>query len=413
MWQIIRPLLLSVVFLMAACTTNETPAPEATSAPPADSPAIAAEGLQVGLAYGGDVYHWDYLLENPQLILQSEGAEIAQVRQSPDGTLIAFQEIGGGSLSIITEAGEQIASVEAMPIIQQMMWGKDQILYLNTAEQTTLGLSPRDDLYQFDAASGSTTQIEPGGAISISPSGAIVLLTRPGEIDGENGMIYRPGEAETPLLEFEAVAAGTHSGYYPTVQWAADDTRFYVAVPDANAFYSEFDTEAAPVSVYEVDLAAGSSQIITRVEASVYGLPQVSPINQELVFLRRADTSDTVHIMVQSLADETAEIYATGTLASLIPPVWLPDGERFLYALDGAYWLGQAGGSPARWIDFRGDVLSAPLLVGEFVLFTRIIPASDTVELRYANWHDETGASGLITRVSGQFLTFDAIYSGQ
>lgn len=346
-------LLLLLVLVLAACDVSTTQQPTSTAA-----------GLLVAWVEAGNIHLW----AGDEVTTITAG-DALRAYPAPDGERLAYTA-DDDTLHVITAAGESVLQTDSYPVIQQVGWGGDA-LYFNTAEPTGLGLSPRHDLYRVDVESGAVVPIKPGGRFSFSPDASQIVVIDPGRYDEAEGVIYVLDPARE-LLRFPAVASGTHTPFYPRIQWQ-DNMRFIIAIPEPDAVYSINPAETPPVALWQIDLN-GEAQQTGTVPADYYGLPRQS--GDRVIYLQRSTAGHDLY--TASIDGRDPTLYAEGVES--IPPQWV--GQQFVYVDDSAYWLGQPGAPPRRWIDLDPAVISLPQVVGSTIVYITL--NGDTLELRYA-----------------------------
>lgn len=346
-------LFLFLLFILAACSGGDTS--------PTTTP-----NLRVTWVEAGTIFIWSGD-ETPSMI---ETQDATRAFSSPDGLYIAYTTTDD-RLHIITPTGETVLQTDAYPIIQQVGWGNDNTLYFNTAERTELGLTPRHDFYRAALESGDVEAIAPGGRFSFNPDRSRMIVINPGRYGEIDAGIYALNPARE-LLRFPAVASGTHTPFYPHIQWQAED-RFIVAIPEPDAIYSTNPAQPPAVTLWDINLT-GEVRQTAAIPADYYGLPSQS--GDTIVYLQRSGSG---HDLYTATSDgSSASRYDTDVAA--IPIQWI--GEQFVYVKTDGYWLGQPGKAPQHWIGFAPSLLSTPGITGDAIVYTAI--NDTTLELRYA-----------------------------
>lgn len=355
-------LLVSFILIGAACS-GET------------GESVITDGLLVAWEADGDLY---VQVGDHEPLLLAEG-DVIQPFIAPDGDHIAFTRGStdqAESLWVVAGDGESAPRrVDVAGLIGQVSWLAGDMLLFNTLESDPLGPIPRDDLLRVDVAAVDevlpVSRIQPGGQFSVSPNWSTLVIIQPGVYDEEPGAIYvvdmTLDEADTEalrVLEFLAVATGAHHRFYPSVHWLDSET-FHLALPDADAIYTEAASERPSVALWRLT-TAGDAEQIGGIEASFFGLPRWSPGGEMLAYLRRDQLDvNRFALMIADGDGANLDVYAAGEAGTLALPVWVGDG-RFVYAADDAYWIGVRGESPQRWLD---DPLGSPRVAGNGVVY--------------------------------------------
>jgi len=396
---------LLLLFLIAACSQTDDPTPNfvPSAAPQAQTMPV---GLRIALIDNQVLY-----LVGADTEILAEG-EITSIHIAPDGETIAFTRGSSGlseTLWLVNADGTDQRQIDAPPIISQVAWQEGDTLYVNTAERDTVGLSPRDDLYRVDVNTNEVTEIEPGGNVSISSDETAVIIT-PGmvsqspEEEGIKGTIHvlLPDGAQTPLYTFEAVATASHRRFYPTIQWV-DNVHFFTAIPPSQMIYDELNESAAPIDWVRIPI--NGIPKIAQIDASFFGLPVRSPLNGDILYLRREANSNQFTIMIADEDGSNAEAIQTADAGDLLMPQWVD--ERFIYVYDGAYWIGRRGAESSRWIELNPDFITQPHIVGgtDYIVYQDVVGGN--FQLRYAQLGSDT--STLIYE-SDAFIQFDAVF---
>ncbi len=313
---------LVIIMVLVAC--SGTPAPTPTA------PAITTAWVA-----GGDLYIWQ-AGETRQIVT----GNVLQAYLAPGltGTNQSIRIAFTRGADVLPETlwlweNEQATQIENTPVfIHQVAWAGDR-LYFNTMESAAGQIAPlpRDDLYYVDA--DHTVKAAPiGGYISISPGHQNILISKPGTYDETPGEIWLL-EPLTRLINFPAVATGSHFSFYPEIHWI-NEVSAWVALPDADAVYSEFTPEAPPIALWRITLQPEpSAQQMGTLQASFFGLP-VWNTQGRMAYLRRSSTSPDFDLYIEDT------LYAADVLTR---PFWFD--ERIIYAKsdgyyrDDEYWL--------------------------------------------------------------------------
>lgn len=380
-----------ICVLLAGCDSDGESAP----APEDNSLIVWAEG--------GSLHTWHTGDERPTTLA---GDGVRRVFLAPDGQQIAFTrgaEEQDDSLWSTGVDGRNERQIDAQPFLRQVAWIDSQTLAFNTLTVDTLGEVPRDDLHIVNSATGEVTAIEPGGQFSVSPGGDHLSLIDPGSYQDQPGRIQAitpTNDAEpATLMEFPAIATGSHYRFYPAVHWL-DASNARVALPDPDAVYHEFDEPTPPVTLWQISVE-GTSEQIGSVSASYFGLPQWSADGAAMVYLQRGADPNLFSVWVaEGDGSDPTLVHAQETPGDLPLPVWIGDSDRFLYIDDNAYWIGQPGESPQRWLDGGEMLLTQSFkIAGSTLVFVAL--RAESIELRYANLQNDSGESTLIASSTG------------
>ncbi len=396
--------------LLAACNATE-PSPTAVS----DS--IAAGRAIVAWEQEGDLFVWQSAQAGAQRVLSGE---VVQPFLSPDGARIAFTRGANRApetLWVVDATGgeaRQLAPPEPGTQIGDVIWRGRDTLYFNTLAQAQPAFIPNHDLHRADIASGTVTQVlsaGEGGRIHISPDERHILLVHPGRYGETDARIrrYEPGSNQAPrtLLAFPSVAAASEFAFSPGIFWEPDSSAARVAIPDADAVYSEINaTGTPPVQLWRLRLgAADSAENIGAVQASFFGLPRWSDDATQMLYLQRDAAG--VRLILAEGAGANPQPYlddASDLAGNEIR--WLPDRDTFVYpAGDGLrYLLGRAGVEPV-------SLSEEPLLLPHFISRQHYLAwtafAAGSAELRLV---EIDGTSTTIISSSDDLPQYDAVW---
>lgn len=411
-----RVCLVVLVIVLAACGSNAAPTQVVGSWGPLPtlerSLTAAQHGLRVVWVENGRLFFWHPGETAPRQLVNSG---VIQARIAPDGAHIAFatgDESGlPVELSVIDSSGESARVLLAMPYIHQTAWLDPFTLYFNTLEITPLGANPRNDLFRIDIRTDELTDLDYGGEFTFSPDGRSIAITTPGTygetpgsirlIDAENG-----GDP-VELLTFPAVATGSHTHFYPAVSWINANT-LWTAIPHPDLLYNEGAPEDYPVALWQMDVS-GRAEQVGSVAASLYGLPVRSPSTGALVYLRRSPSLNRFELYTADANGANPALVTSGESGTILPPQWLPDGERFIYAQDDAYWIAAPGEDPARRILVRSEMLNQPIVVDNAVVYVTVNPPTGQIELWYAVSGETQSAGEVIAEMGGQIPVLDVM----
>ncbi|GAB4514229.1 MAG: hypothetical protein OHK0046_16040 [Anaerolineae bacterium] len=394
-----------LLVLLAACAPAETTAPITETTPTAspadlpagspagsglltDAPAALPAGLIVIWVENGALLRWE-AGTTTQLIEE----EVLSAFIAPGGERIALTRGKDGlAESLRVWAEDDMQPIDVPGLVNQVVWADAETLYVNTAELTALGPTPRDDLYRVNVATRAVTALPAGGQVSVQ--GETVFVITPGDYGGTPGQIQRlnPDDTLSPVLAFDAVATGSHFRFYPQVQWVGDTA--YVALPQADALYSELAPEPLPVSLWRLTPAPVQVGTVT---ASMAGLPQWSGAG--MVFLRREGEANQFAVYTAAIDGTAPERYAPAAGFALAP-LWVNAG--FVYGQARTYFWGAPGETPRPMAE--SDILTPPTTLSNSVVLT--IFTEGQVKLLYA---EERGRiTNLIGERSHMPATIDA-----
>lgn len=348
--------------LLAACTLTEL----ATTALPLEGK------LALAWEQDGNLFVWQSGASTPrqiategvvQAFIALDGAQIAFTRganRAPE-TLWIIGIDGSGERQL---AGENPAEYQPGAMqIGDVRWLDGETLYFNTLSQAEPAFIPNHDLYAIDTRTDTITQVLPsgaGGRIHISPDHQHILLVNPGRYGESEGRIrlYNPQTGESPrdLLTYPAVASASEFPFYHAIDWLPDSSAALVAIPDADAVYSERSSQPAPpVRLWRLPLAEDEqAQTIGTLQASIFGLPRWSENASQMLFLRWDESATEVSLVLADGTGADEQVYLRD-VAQLIAytPRWIPETPRFFYvevqpSSESVYYLGSADEEPLR-----------------------------------------------------------------
>ncbi|MBN2304028.1 MAG: hypothetical protein JXQ72_06115 [Anaerolineae bacterium] len=384
---------LLLLLALSACTLTGSDSGSDSTSDSAPAPTVSLTSpLTVAWAAGGDLFTWTSLPEqdtDPAPHRITSGGVIRPFL-SPDGAWVAYLRGPGRdessraprSLWISDTLGNpsganerelvnaaDLADGDEPRYLAQVIWAADsRRLYFTTLAGDGIDTRPADDLWQVDASAGTVEQLLPdgaGGMITLSPDGSRLALAaagdyaQPGEPDSDPGVIavydLISGQ-RTILLEFPAVATGSQRRWYPDLRWLPDGSGLLAAVPPPDLVYGAAD-EFTALWWLPVVPETGPAVQVGQVAADFFGLPVFSASGDWIAYVaaRESPTESAIRLMVASQHGADAVIYAEGDITALKFPVWLPAGDRFVYALDGALWIGGPGLLPERFLAAAGD----------------------------------------------------------
>lgn len=403
-------IILCLLFLLAACGANATPTP--TIAPATPEPMILPEvdippGLRVAWAADDDLFLWRPGDDAPRQLVTGD---VIAPYLAPDARRIAYT-VGGEpgraeSLWVVDREGESPRRVAEANYINQVAWLDSETLYFNTLEATPLGASPRDDLYRVDLRTDDVTLLPYGGQFGFSPDSRYVVLVTAGtygETPGTVQVVDLSANGDpVERLAFPAVSTGSHTRFYPAVQWLDADT-LWTAIPEADLLYNE--TNGGVVALWRLDVS-GEVEQGGSVPASLYGLPVLSPSGSRIAYLTRLPEQNRFELVIAQADGTQPQTIVNGDAGALLPPQWV--GNRVVFAHDSAYWIATPGSDPVRWVDLNAQAITQPRVVGDGLVYVTL-SASGGFELHYAPVGSAPGGNLLIAATGRNLPTFDAV----
>jgi hypothetical protein len=347
---------------------------------------------------------------------------------APDGEHILFTRGPDGqaeSLWVVDVAGTAEQELvgrdemrpwgEGTPMIGDVGWYDDSVLYFNLANRMQVGQQRRDDLYRANIRTREVSLIMPpteGGYFTFSPDKTRIALVYPGTYGRQDGRIrvIDPLAMEEPInmLFFIGVATGSEYAFYPRVFWTPESDALYTAIPNEDLVYD--DVNAPPTALWRLGLDRNREQIGV-VPASFFGQPRWSSDTTQMTYAQRIGdpTSNQFDVLIADNNGENPETYFEGDIGSFQPPEWIPGLTRFIYQQGdaGQTWIGGAGVNPVEFPNDQERIL-APIFAGNsIVVFTAA--SGDVVELRYASLDALGEPSRLIATLQGVFPIYDAV----
>lgn len=432
-----RPVILMMCLLFcAACNlTGDAPTHSPGSTPAASSD----EALTVAWVYAGDLYVWrsGHTASGGQTSDHQSPRRVAsggviQPFIAPDGQHIAFTrgpqatpeslwvvDFGGAAEQVVVSRQDLRPFQGGQPLIGQVGWLDESILYFNTLQRYDLNTEPQNDLYRANIRTREVALLLPrteGGSFSFSPDRATIVVTYPGTYGRQDGRIRAidPLAQQEPrnLLFFVGVATGSHEPFYADIFWEDNDT-VRVAIPDADLIYNEGTPESAPVTLWRLEIAGREREILGTVPASYFGLPAWSQDGSALVYLSRVTTANRFALFTAEADGSDPAVYVEAEAGQILAPRWLAGQTRFLYAQAGALWLGIPGQPARRWLELSPAAMSQPVIAGDMLVYLRLVagPESSSIELRYASVRDDSAGSQVIA-LFDTLPVYDAVSAG-
>ncbi|MBZ0277140.1 MAG: hypothetical protein K8I60_13400, partial [Anaerolineae bacterium] len=280
----LRPVItLCLCLLLAACSS--------TVAPTATSPAAEVDSavpLVVAWVENGSLIVWQAGEAQPRRVASGG---VIRPYLAPDGAHIAYTRGPAGSpesLWVVDSAGQAEQELvpndrlrpfqNGKPVIGDVAWLDDTVLYFNTGQIYATGQERQDDLWRANTHTREVVLILPrteGGSFSISPDRQQIAVVYPGtygQRDGRIRLVDPLGQEEgRNLLFFTGVSTGAEYKFYPELFWEADSAALRVAIPDPDLVYD--DVNSPPTDLWRLSVD-GSREHLGSVTASFFGLPQ-------------------------------------------------------------------------------------------------------------------------------------------
>ncbi|MCB9452944.1 MAG: PD40 domain-containing protein [Anaerolineaceae bacterium] len=381
--------------LLAACSLSAAPA-----TPSYVPPSMTDKTLVVAWVENGNLVVWTQGEDLPRRVASGG---VIRPYLAPDGAHIAFTRGPGGepqSLWVVDSAGQAEQELVpndrlrpfqgGRPVIGEVAWLDNEVLYFNTGQVYATGQERQDDLWRANRRTREVVLILPrtdGGQFAISPDRQLIAVVYPGTYGRQDGRIRIVDPLglrdARDLLFFTGVSTGAEYKFYPDVFWETDSSALRVAIPDPDLVYDDVNSPPADLWRLGVD---GTRERLGAASASFFGLPQWAESGFGLVYLRRMDaaTSNRFELVVANGDGTEATGYITGEVGELGPPSWLPDSSQFAFVQGepGTYWLGRQGAPPRRLPDDRSAMFN-PVFVGDDS-YVYASAQTDSFEVRYA-----------------------------
>ncbi len=391
-----RLFILLVILGLTACGSDRPqPVPAQTAIPPPN--------IQVAYGVDGNLSVWQ-----PETgIQQIASGGVIQPIIAPDAQRIAYTSGSNGlpeHIGVVDINGGNPRQLVNKPIIGQVAWLNDHTLYFNTLELGELGLTPRLDLHRLDVDNGIITPLPTGGNFSINPDGTHMIVIKPGTYGESSGQLLAldpnaPEHAVT-LLEFPAVATGSHTPYDPQITWLSPTTA-WLALPHPDALYNDFEADAQPYTLWQLDITTGQAQQTGQVQASYFGEPVISADGGQITYLKRNLQSQGFDLISAAADGSNPTLVVSGEQGTLLAPQWL--GQQLMYAYDGAYWT--AG---QRTVEINPIAMTQPRIIGTTVVYITI-DENNQFDLRYAPIGDSFTLSTRIAQTGNTVPMLDAV----
>ena len=358
----------------------------------AAAPVRAQAPLVVVGVSDGTLYAWQEGDARPHVLVN---AHVLGLALSPDGAYVAYlPPDDDGQLSTLWLAAlsadpsprllvdaRTLAPADPSRQIGQIVWAADATtLYFNTTTGVGMATTPQNDLWRVEIATTSAERLlaeGKGGRIVRAPVGAWLALTsagRYGRSPAHVAFYHTQSGAYARALSFDAVSSGTELPWYPALRWLPDGSGVRLAVPPPNWLYGEGEG----VALWELRPDRNPQQLGT-VDADFFGLPRFSPNGERILYIQRrtAPEQREMTLAVANADGSSPAEYIRGAL-NFDTLRWLPQGERFLYALTDeprALWMGQIGHPPERVP--APDVLVSALTWADATTFVYLTPNAD------------------------------------
>ncbi len=357
--------------------------------------------LVVACALEGTLYAWREGEAELRALASDNAVRLAL---SPNGTHLAYTRDDGEGrqatlwlLPLATEPSPRLL-VDARTLppadptrqIGQFVWARDgTTLFFSTTRGTALAATPQNDLWRVTLDAHSPDMLLPadqGGLIVPDPKGVWLALLMPGryaESPAQIAFFHTQSGERVLALRFAAVSSGSERPWHPTLRWLPEGTSARVAIPPPDWLYGKGEG----VTLWELRPRHAAQQLGT-VDADFFGLPRFSANGERVLYIQRRQfpqQSDWA-LAVATASGAEPTIYTRGAL-TFGAARWLPQGERFLYALNDAplaLWMGQLGRSPQRFP--APNVLVSALAWADATTFVYLTPNDDgSYTLAYAN----------------------------
>ena len=411
------------MLLLAACSPAS---PTATPSPSPDH----ADRLVAAWVDEGNLMLWR---SGDSLARRVASGGVVRPYISPDGATIAYTRGPSGiaaalwSVDINGTAEREWVAPGDIPggfQIGDVQWLDSDTILFNTLEPAVPVARTRDDLWRIDLISRGLSNLLPageGGAFRISPDGSAIAVLAAGRY-GESPAHLRLFDLADLLadqnqvraeLNFDAIATGGHSAYYPRLHWLPDSQALLLAVADADLLYAESalldPAQTNPDPLPQTRLwrisRDGAAVQYASLSASLFGQPRWSEDGRYLASMQREGDGSFV-LSVAQADGSAAQRVSSAPAGQISHAAWIPDSDQFIYAQgeDEAYYLSSPLAQPLRLTE---EVAFAPRFISDraFVFVTPAALAADGWQLRIARLGSP---SQEISPVGGSIPVYDA-----
>lgn len=405
-------------------SSSETPTPTPAAALSANNGL-----LTVAWVTQGNLFYWQ---EGDAAPRQIASGGVVRPLIAPNGETIAFTRGPSGAeetLWIVDSAGlaerqlvgrADFRTPGGKPLVGQVAWLNNTILYYNTLLLRDVDVKANDDLYRANTVTGEIALLlrpSDGGQFVISPDRQQIVVVYAGTYgrrDGRIRVVDLLGQTKTNLLFFVGISTGSHYNYYPPVYWQPDSAAVWTVIPHLDTVYNEID--GPPAQLWRLPVERPSERaLLNTLSASLFGMPRWSPDGSYIAYLRRLAVPDAnrFELRLASGSGEDSQVYTLGEAGALEPPQWIDTG-RFVYAQGdpGTYWLGAPGKTPAR-IPNAAELMFAPVFLPEGWVVFASSPFETGAHLRYTRLDAASATSAIIAHIDNPPPVFDAVLSRQ
>lgn len=269
-------------------------------------------------------------------------------RYAPTGARLAVTHGDGIPSGLSVLEGDTLTTIEvplaAGQFIAQVAWADDTTLYFNTAQLTTLGVSPQSDLYRVVLPLARATLQLPagaGGALLLSPTRTDLALVYAGKFDnggnveaqGELRLLALDDPSANPrtLFTFAPVQTASPVYYYPQVRWLPSSAGLLLSVLPADALYT-----GAAAALWQVP-RVGEAALVGRIDADFFGAPSPAPNGEAWLYGQRVGET-----LAPRLADAAGGAVCEFAQAGVLWWAWADDGDAFVLLTERAAYVGRA-----------------------------------------------------------------------
>lgn len=339
-----------------------TPTPVLTELPPTLPP--VADAPLLAYIQGGNLFvaqlNWagDLLTAGTINQLTNDGDAI-NLQISPDGQKIVFIRsvaTGNEELVLINSDGSGhilLAASSSLPpvpdtnpaetgrVFGQLQWlANSQTILFNTRWLSLVGpgIGEANDLWSVSAGNVAVERLAPGmggGQFAISAANELILST-PTEVF----RVREDGQRET-LITFPFVNTASEYAYYPTIQWVANETAAFVAIPSPNAWETD-----ATTTIWRIT-SGGAAESFASLPGNTLFNPVIwSATGSWLAYVHYLvdPTNPPPHLVIADGLGGNATGYTNGSQLRFLG--WSEDEIHFVYAGEGFYAVGTWGGEP-------------------------------------------------------------------